>query len=104
MYSKLGDGRWAEPAVAPVGPISERKDGACSSPVHLPPGINLRRSSSARACRRDGHHLYFTHPRHGNGAGAPPMDYRQLIGRLHGVLNGLGNVYRVSMTAVRSKP
>ena len=38
------------------------------------------------------------------GPEAPPMNYRQLIGRLHGVLNGLGNVYRVSMTAVRSKP
>jgi hypothetical protein len=30
-----------------------------------------------------------------------PLNHKELIDRLHGVLNGLGNLYRVPMSAAR---
>ena len=54
----------------------------------------------------DGQYLYFTSTRGFRveplvEPPQRPLNYKGLTSRLHGVLNGLGNVYRVPMAAVR---
>jgi hypothetical protein len=85
--------------------ISVQKAGAWSSPRHLPQGVNSPALEFCPSLSPDGRYLYFTSTR-GFGV-APwetlerPLNYQGLTARLHGLLNGLGNIYRVPLAAVR---
>jgi Tol biopolymer transport system component len=82
--------------------ISERHAGEWTAPKHLPAGINSPALEFCPSLSPDGRHLYFTSTR---GAPPPspdrPLNYQDLVGRLRGLMNGLGNVYRVPMSEVR---
>ena len=82
--------------------ISEHHDGQWTTPKHLPAGINSPALEFCPSLSPDGRYLYFTSTR---GAPLPspdrPLNYRDLVSRLRGVMNGLGNVYRVPMPDVR---
>lgn len=81
--------------------ISEQKDGAWSSPRHLPAGINSPALEFCPSLSPGGESLYFTSTRGLLGESPDrPRTYGELIGRLRSVMNGLGNVYRVPMEAV----
>ncbi len=82
--------------------IAEQKDGVWSSPRHLPPGINSPALEFCPSLSPDGHYLYFTSTR-SIEMGSPErrLSYREVTARLRGVLNGLGNVYRAPLSAVR---
>lgn len=82
--------------------ISEQNDGTWSRPRPLPAAINTVALEFCPSLSPDGRFLFFTSTR---GFGTEPLDrqldYRALTSNLRGVLNGLGNVYRVPMTEVR---
>lgn len=84
--------------------ISEQRNGAWSSPRHLPAGINSPALEFCPSLSPDGKHLYFTSTR-GMAGESPdrPRTYKELTDRLRGVLNGLGNVYRISIEAARGE-
>lgn len=84
--------------------LSEQVNGAWSRPRPLPAGINSPALEFCPSLSPDGRFLYFTSTRgfgmEPPGASGPPssrLDYRTLTSRLRGVLNGLGNIYRVPM-------
>jgi Tol biopolymer transport system component len=82
--------------------ISEQKDGVWTIPRHLPTGINSEGLEFCPSLSPDGNYLYFTSTRGlGNQRLERPLTYRELMARLHGAGNGLGDVYRVPMTVVR---
>lgn len=85
--------------------ISERKDGVWTSPRHLPAGINSPALEFCPSLSPDGRYLYFTSTR-GFGIEPPdrPLTYRELTARLRSVGNGLGNIYRIPISAVISRP
>lgn len=83
--------------------LAERKDGVWSSPRPLPAGINSAALEFCPSLSPDGAYLYFTSTRgFGTGAAEKALTYRELTARLHGIENGLGNVYRVPTSAVRA--
>lgn len=82
--------------------ISEQKDGVWTSPRHLPPAINSPALEFCPSLSPDGRHFYFTSTRgFGMTPAERPLQYRELTARLRGVMNGLGNVYRVPIMAIR---
>jgi Tol biopolymer transport system component len=79
--------------------VAEQKDGVWSSPRHLPAAINSTSIEFCPSLSPDGRYLYFTSAR--------PMEmispehavtYRDVLGRLRGVMNGMGNIYRIPLT------
>lgn len=85
--------------------LSEQKDGVWTAPRPLPPGINSPALEFCPSLSPDGKWFYFTSTR---GFGVEPLDrplnFAELNARLRGVMNGLGNVYRVPMSAVWRRP
>jgi len=84
--------------------LAEQKDGVWTSPRPLPAALNSPALEFCPSLSPDGAYLYFTSTR-GFGISAPekPLTYRELTARLRGLHNGLGNIYRVPITAVRPK-
>jgi Tol biopolymer transport system component len=84
--------------------ISEQRDGRWSEPKRLADGINSLATEFCPSFSPDGRVFYFTSTR--GPAGAPPTrpkSYSDLVGRLRGIQNGLGNVYWVPAAAVLGK-
>jgi Tol biopolymer transport system component len=83
--------------------IAERRNDRWSAPRRLPDGINSPALEFCPSLSPDGRTFYFTSTRgFASGVGQRPKDYSELTARLRGVRNGLGNIYQVPMTAVRT--
>lgn len=82
--------------------ISDFKDGVWSAPRHLGSGVNSRALEFCPILSPDGKYLFFSSAR-GFPQEPPqrPLTYAELIGKLRGVRNGLGNVYQIDLSAVR---
>jgi Tol biopolymer transport system component len=82
--------------------ISEHKDGAWSAPRHLGPKVNSKALEFCPILSPDGKYLFFTSAR---GFGQEPLErplsYGELLDRLRGIRNGLGNVYQIDLSAIR---
>ena len=85
--------------------ISENKDGVWTSPRHLPPGVNSTALEFCPSLSPDGRFLYFTSTRgFGIEPQERPLNYQELSRSLHGIGNGLGNIYRVPVASLRAAP
>jgi Tol biopolymer transport system component len=82
--------------------IIERKDGVWTAPRHLGPKVNSNALEFCPILSPDGKYLFFSSNR-GFTQQPPqrPHTYSDLIGKLRGVRNGLGNVYQIDLAAVR---
>jgi Tol biopolymer transport system component len=84
--------------------ISEQRDGRWSLPKRLPDSINSPALEFCPSLSPDGRTLYFTSTRaQAMSESGRPKNYAELTARLRGVENGLGNIYRVAMAAVRGR-
>jgi hypothetical protein len=82
--------------------ISENHEGVWTSPRHLPSGVNSSSREFCPSLSPDGKFLYFTSTRgFGTEPQERPLTYRELSRSLHGIGNGLGNIYRVTLSSVR---
>jgi hypothetical protein len=81
--------------------ISYNRQGKWSKPINLGPPINTRARDYSPRISPDGKYLVFSSER-----GFPtekrdqPVTYREFAERVHGTLNGLGNIYRVPIEDV----
>lgn len=81
--------------------IAEQRDGRWTPPARLPDGVNSPALEFCPSLSPDRRTFYFTSTR--AGASGRPKDYAELLARLRGVRNGLGNIYQVPMTIVRAR-
>jgi Tol biopolymer transport system component len=81
--------------------LSERKDGAWSTPRHLGPKVNSSALDFCPILSPDGKYLFFSSTRGFPQEPARRRTYAELIESLRGVRNGLGNVYQIDLAAVR---
>ncbi|HTE46881.1 MAG TPA: hypothetical protein VK636_16660 [Gemmatimonadaceae bacterium] len=83
--------------------VSWRENGVWSPAIDLPAPFNTRARDYAPHLSPDKRTLYFSSER---GFALEPIDhaltYRELTARLRGTLNGSGNIYEISMSAVES--
>ena len=82
--------------------ISEQQEGRWSAPRRLPDGINSPATEFCPSLSPDGRTFYFTSTRGPSVSPLPrPKSYSELVGRLRGIHNGLGNIYRIPVAALR---
>jgi hypothetical protein len=83
--------------------ISERTGNTWSAPRHLGPRVNSKYLEFCPILSPDGKYLFLSSTRGQPGPELPerPLTYRELIARLRGIWNGLGNVYQVDLASVR---
>src|SRR5215475_1795219 len=80
--------------------ITYNENGVWSKPVNFGPPINTRARDYSPRISPDGKYLLFSSER-----GFPtephdqPVSYEEFARRVHGTLNGLGNIYRVPLNA-----
>src|SRR5215475_1026488 len=80
--------------------ITYNENGVWSKPVNFGPQINTRARDYSPRISPDGKYLLFSSER-----GFPtephdqPVSYEEFARRVHGTLNGLGNIYRVPLNA-----
>jgi Tol biopolymer transport system component len=120
--NKVGDGQ-TEPYVAPDESfllfssygradgyggwdiyISRRRGGGWTEPRNLGPKINTSTRDYSPRLTPDGKYLFFTSER--NFSTQPlsrRLNYEELLTRLHGVLNGNGNIYQIELGAVANE-
>ena len=78
--------------------IAYRENGVWSKPVNFGPSINTKARDYSPRISPDGKYLLFSSER-----GFPtephdqPVSYQEFARRVHGTLNGLGNIYRVPL-------
>ena len=81
--------------------ISYNKNGAWQKPVNLGPTINTRARDYSPRISPDGKYLIYSSEK-----GFPtdkrdrPVTYDEFAQKVRGVMNGLGNIYRVPMDYV----
>jgi hypothetical protein len=85
--------------------ISYHRDGAWTPARNLGPAVNTAARDFCPALSPDGRYLFFSSER-GFAESRPPraIDYRELVSRLRGIHNGLGNIYQADMDVVRNQP
>jgi len=84
--------------------ISYNMNGTWSKPAILPEPLNSTADDGSPALSRDGRTLFFTSKR--NFVSIPmanKLTYPEMKKQLHGTLNGFGNIYTVSTTALKTK-
>jgi WD40 repeat protein len=83
--------------------VAYRVNGAWSKPVNFGPSINSKARDYRPRISPDGRYLLFSNER-----GFPteihdqPVSYQEFARRMHGALNGLGNIYRVLLAEALS--
>lgn len=78
--------------------VSHQKSGKWTEPVNLGDAINSAANEYSPAISPDGRYFFWTSAR---GFGQKPLekrlDYRELMERLQGARNGLGDVYQIDL-------
>jgi hypothetical protein len=83
--------------------VSFRRGDGWSPPRPLPPPVNSTASDSSPTLSPDGRWLYFTSERSPFVVPQPRrLTARELEERLHGILNGMGNLYRVDAAVIHA--
>jgi Tol biopolymer transport system component len=81
--------------------VSRQHAGAWSAPENLGPKINTRSRDYSPRFSPDGKYLFWSSER-GLATEPPkePLAYPELKQRLHGTLNGWGNIYQIELSAL----
>src|SRR4029078_11296190 len=83
--------------------ITYQRDGAWSKPANLGDQINSSGNEYSPAISPDGKYFFWTSPR---GFADKPLekrlDYAELITKLRGPQNGLGDIYQIDVSALKS--
>lgn len=85
--------------------VSYRQDGRWLAPQSLGPRLNTAAREYSPRLSPDGRRLLFASERGvPTEARAAPWTYAELVGRIHGIENGLGNLYEVDLARILPAP
>ncbi|HEV7705015.1 MAG TPA: hypothetical protein VGO46_12020 [Gemmatimonadaceae bacterium] len=83
--------------------VTYRKDGKWQPAHHLKAPFNTPERDYSPRFSPDGAYIYFSSERRNSGEASPaPLSYAELEKRMRGVLNGGGNIYRISRAMLDS--
>jgi hypothetical protein len=81
--------------------VSEQHNGEWTAPRNLGPKVNTAARDYSPRFSPDGKYLFWSSER---GLGTDPRDHRltfqELETRMHGTLNGWGNIYQIELSAI----
>jgi hypothetical protein len=76
--------------------VSEQKDGEWTAPRNLGTKINTHARDYSPRISPDGKYLFWASER----GFETPKNYRELLDRTRGIMNGWGNIYQIELSAI----